>query len=144
MFALPQGRQSQSPLRSLLDWCRVWIEAGAGSDFGSCDEVEIERMAKDMRMSASELHAVTKRGPNAADLLQCRMAALDLDPQEVARTEPVPMRDLQRVCILCKSHKRCTWDFARRASPAAWERYCPNTGTLAALDAMPWGARREW
>jgi len=144
MFAPAQGRQSQSPLRSLLNWCRAWIERGAGSDFGCCDEGDIERMARDMRMSASELRAVSKRGPNAADLLQCRMAALDLDSKEVTRTEPAAMRDLQRVCTLCKSHKRCAWDFARRAPLAAWDRYCPNTGTLTALNGMPWSARREW
>jgi hypothetical protein len=49
MFAVLQGRQSQSPLRSFF----AWIKAGAGSEFGCCDEVEIERIAKDMRMSAS-------------------------------------------------------------------------------------------
>jgi hypothetical protein len=144
MFAALQGRQSQSLLRSFFNWCRAWIKAGAGSEFGCCDEAEIERMAKDMRMSASELRAVTKRGPNAADLLQCRMAALDLDPKEVARIEPAALRDLQRVCTLCIAHGRCARDFARHALPAEWDKYCPNTDTLAALNAMPWTARREW
>jgi len=143
MFALAHGRQSQSPLKSMLAWCRARFKGGSESDFGCCAEPEIERMAKDLRMSTSELRAVAKKGPKAADLLLRRMADLDLNPEEVARVEPAAFRDLQRVCTMCKSHKRC-WDFARGASPPIWDRYCPNTGTLAALNGMPWTARREW
>jgi hypothetical protein len=67
-----------------------------------------------------------------------------LDPKEVARVEPAALRDLQRVCTLCKSHRRCAWDFAHGAPLPTWERYCPNAGTLTALNGMPWAARREW
>jgi hypothetical protein len=144
MFTLAQGRQSQSPLKSLLAWCRAWFKRSSESDFGLCDEAEIERMARDIRMSAFELRAMAKKGPKAADLLLRRMADLDLDPKEVTRLEPAAFRDLQRVCTICKSHRRCAWDFARGASPPVWDRYCPNTGTLAALNGMPWSARREW
>jgi len=144
MFALAQGSRSQSPLLSLVNWCRAWIKTGPESDFGCCDIAEIERMARDIRMSASERRAVARNGPKAADLLQRRMVDLDLDSKEVDRLEPAALRDLQRVCTLCKSHKRCAWDFARGASPPTWDRYCPNTSTLGALDAMPWSARREW
>lgn len=144
MFAPAQGTQSQSPLQSLLAWCRARFKGSTGSDFGCCGEAEIERMASDLRMSASELRAVAKKGPKAADLLLRRMAALDLDPKEVVRFEAAAFRDLQRVCTMCKSHRRCAWDFARDAAPPTWDRYCPNTGTLAALNGMPWTSRREW
>ena len=144
MFAPLQERQSRSPLQSMLDWCRTRIKAVSESAFGSCSETEIERMAGDMRTCASELRALARRGPNAADLLLFRMAALDLDPKEVARMEPAAFRDLQRVCILCKYHRRCASDFAHGAPVTAWEHYCPNTGTLAALNGMPWASRREW
>ena len=97
MFAVLQGRQSQSRLQSILNWCRAQIKAGATSEFGCCDETEIERMARDVRMSASELRAVAKRDPSAANLLLRRMAALDLDPNEVVRIEPAAVRDLQSV-----------------------------------------------
>jgi hypothetical protein len=144
MFTLAQGGRNQSPLRSMLAWCGAWFKRSSESDFGCCDQAEIERMARDIRMSASELRAVAKKGPKAADLLQRRMAALDLDPKEVAWLEPAAFRDMQRVCTMCKSHRQCAWDFARRAPMAKWERYCPNTSTLEGLDGMPWTARREW
>ena len=144
MFALAQGKQSQSPLKSMLAWCRGWFKRSSESDFGCCGEAEIERMARDVRMSASELRAVVRKGPKAADLLLRRMATLDLDPTEVACLEPAALRDLQRVCTLCKSHRRCASDFVHDAPLSAWESYCPNADTLAALSSMPWAARREW
>src|SRR3974390_1078214 len=120
MFALAQGRQSQSPLKSMLAWCRAWFKPSSESDFGCCDQAEIERMARDIRMSASELRALAGKGPKAADLLLRRMAALELDPKEVAWLEPAVSRDLQRVCSMCKSQRRCAWDFARGAPASTW------------------------
>jgi Family of unknown function (DUF6455) len=144
MFALSQGRQSQSPLQAMLVWCRGLFKTQSESDFGCCADAEIERIAKDLRMTGSELRALARKGPGAADLLVQRMAALDLDPKEVVRLEPAAFRDLQRVCSMCKAHRQCARDFAQNAPPAKWEDYCPNTSTLAALNGMPWPARREW
>jgi hypothetical protein len=144
MSTLLQEKPSQSPLRKVLDWCRARIKGKSESEFGCCCEAEIERMARDIRMSPAELRAVAKRGPEAADLLLRRMAALDLDPKEVGRIEAATFRDLQRVCTLCKSHRRCARDFARNAPITAWEVYCPNTNTLMALNGMPWRSRGEW
>jgi hypothetical protein len=144
MFALTHGRQSQSPLQLMLAWCRGWFKPQSEADFGCCAEAEVERMAKDLRMSASELHAIARKGPHSADLLLRRMAALDLDPKEVATLEPAALHDLQRVCTMCKAHRRCARDFEHDARQSAWEGYCLNASTLAALNAMPWAARREW
>jgi hypothetical protein len=144
MSALVHEKPNQSRFRKILDWCRARIKGESESEFACCCDAEIERMAKDIRMSASELRAAARRAPNSADLLPRRMAALDLDPDEVSRIETAAFRDLQRVCTFCKSHRRCARDFVRNAPIEAWERYCPNTDTLAALNAMPWRSRGEW
>jgi hypothetical protein len=104
----------------------------------------VERIAKDLGLSASELRRVTKLGPGSADLLLRRMAALDLDRKEVSRTEPRTFQDLQRVCSMCNSKRRCRRDLTRDAADPVWEDYCPNAATLMALNAMPWRSRAEW
>jgi hypothetical protein len=142
MSTLLQEKPRQSSLRKILDWCRARLKSEP--EFGCCCDAEVEAMARDMRMSASELRAVVRRGSNSADLLLRRMSALDLDPNEVSRIESAAFRDLQRVCTLCKSRRRCARDFTRNAPSAAWEGYCPNTDTLTALNAMPWRSRNEW
>lgn len=114
------------------------------SELSCCAEADIERIARDLQMSPAELHAVVQRGPNAADQLLKRMAALDLDPGEVSRLAPETFRDLQRTCALCESKRRCSRDIARDPAKPAWKDYCPNAATLIELDAMPWASRREW
>jgi hypothetical protein len=145
MPALPIGRKRRSPIEVISDWWRDWTRnSSAFSDHTCCAEGEVERLARDMGVSASELRKLARLDPNAAALLPRRMAALDLELNEVSREEPGSYHDLQRVCAMCETHKQCARDIARDPADAAWEGYCPNVATLRALNAMPWAARREW
>lgn len=143
MSALP-GKESRSSFKAFLQWCREWASGDSASDLSCVAEAEFERIARDLRMSAAELRAVARRGPEAADLLLQRMTALDLDPTEVSQIGPETFRDLQRSCALCESKRRCARDLARDPANPAWKNYCPNNATLMALDALPWASRKEW
>jgi hypothetical protein len=61
------------------------------------------------------------------------MEHLKLDTADIARVEPPVIRDLQRVCTLCESKRRCMRDLAKRPSDPVWQDYCPNAMTLRAL-----------
>jgi hypothetical protein len=135
---------SQSPIRDILQWIWDCSQSNGLNDLHACGEREVERMASDSGLSASEFRALASLGPNGPDLLERRMVALDLDPIEVSATEPETFRDLQRVCSFCESHRRCLRHLARDPENRAWKDYCPNALTLMALDAMPWASRREW
>ena len=64
-------------------------------------------------MPASEIRRLANLGPESAELLSRRMAALQLDRKEVAQMHPQTFRDLQRVCTLCESHRQCARDLSR-------------------------------
>ena len=68
MSALVHEKPNQSRFRKILDWCRARMKGEFETEFACCCDAEIERMAKDMRMSASELRATERRAPNSADL----------------------------------------------------------------------------
>ena len=145
MSTLPGGQKSWSVSKAVLQWWRGWTRrASARLELTCCGEEEVERLARDVGVSASELRRLANLGPDSADLLLRRMAALDLDRNEVSRTEPRTFQDLQRVCALCNSHRRCKRGLARDAADPAWQDYCPNAATLMALNALPWRARAEW
>jgi hypothetical protein len=144
MSALPVGRTSWSLTKAVLQWWRDWVRRSSALELKCCGEDEVERMAKDLGLSASELRRVATLGPGSADLLLRRMAALDLDRNEVSRTEPRTFQDLQRVCSMCNSKRRCRRDLAHDGADPVWEDYCPNAATLMALNAMPWRSRAEW
>jgi hypothetical protein len=136
--ATDTGRRSGE---TFLQRCCDWVER---SDLNGLDKDETGRIASDLNMTASDLYALAQQGPGSAALLERRLATLDLDREEVLQFEPAVFRDLQRVCSLCKSKRQCASDLARSPCTADWTSYCPNTGTLSALDAMPWASRREW
>jgi len=145
MSALPgKGWEFRSTIKAVWHRCRDWIAGSPASDLSCCGEAEIERIARDIQMSPAELHALIRRGPEAADLLLERMAALDLDPKEVSQVEPQTFRELQRSCALCESKRQCAQDLTGRPANSEWQDYCPNATTLRALDALPWKSRKEW
>lgn len=142
MSAVPGGQQSWSPLQAVLQWCRDWM--AGNSQLRCCGEETVERMARDVGVSVSELRRLASLGPESADLLLRRMKALDLDPNEVSQATPEAFRDLQRTCSMCESHRRCARDLARDSAIPAWKDYCPNAATLVALNTLPWSSRHEW
>jgi hypothetical protein len=114
------------------------------SELAACSENEVDRMARDVGLSVHELQRLVRRGPQAADLLLCRMAALNLDREEIAEADRATFLDLQRVCSSCDCKGFCERELARDPDDPAWEDYCPNVATLKMLNAMPWASRREW
>ena len=139
---MPVLHAGRSPFIAILQWCRAFT--GFRSSFDNCGDESVERMARDLGISPTELHQLDSRGPESADLLIERLAAMDLDRNEVARVEPAVFHDLQRVCTMCNCHRRCARDLARAPQDPAWKGYCPNAQTLATLSALPWASRQEW
>jgi hypothetical protein len=138
MSALPIARKRRSPVEVILQWWQLWTSNGPASDLACCAEGEVERIAKDIGMPASEIRRLANLGPESAELLSRRMAALDLDRKEVAQKHPQTFRDLQRVCTLCESHRQCARDLSRDSGDPGWEDYCPNVAALRALNTRPW------
>jgi hypothetical protein len=144
MSALPSARKRRSPAEVISQWWQVWTNnSPAQKELACCAEGEVERIAKDIGMPASEIRQLASGGPESAELLLRRMAALDLDRKDVAQTHPQTFRDLQRICTLCESHRQCARDLTRDSGDPGWEEYCPNVATLRALNAMPWASRRD-
>src|SRR5215831_4147327 len=113
----PINQYRSSPLEAVARWWRNWMgKSSATSELRCCGEDEVKRIAQDVGVSVAELHKLASRGPHAADLLLRRMAELDLDRTEVARTEPRTFQDLQRVCTLCDARRRCARDFAKHTT----------------------------
>ena len=143
MSALPNAQNRRSPVEVISQWWQLWTSNGPASDLACCAEGEVERIAKDIGMPASEIRRLANLGPESAELLSRRMTALHLDRKAVAQTHPQTFRDLQRVCTLCESHRQCARDLARNSGDPGWEEYCPNVATLRALNASPLASRRE-
>jgi hypothetical protein len=124
-----------STIARLAHWWRNQAIVRDGLAKLQADPEETQHIARDLCCSERELYELTRRGPDAADLLPQRMAVLGLDAAEVSRSDPMLMRDLQRLCALCDSKGRCMRDLANDPNDPIWEQYCPNEATLSGAQA---------
>lgn len=131
-------------LGAIADWVNKYRHAvGRHNDFGQCNPEEVTRIAMDLGIPASELRAISNRGPGAADLLQRMLVALKVDAKDLAKREPGVMRDLQRLCVACSHKKQCQHELAQGTAAAHFHEFCPNAFTLDALFAEKEGAARH-
>jgi hypothetical protein len=103
------------------------------ADLAAFGPEETARMAQDVGLAPGDLHELAKHSSDAARLLDKRLAMLSLSPPELVRTAPAELRDMERLCTLCQSKRRCARDLATDADDPAWRQYCPNEQTLLSL-----------
>jgi len=129
--------------RAVTQYWRRWVGIGSGPfERESGGSNEMARPDQDP-MPAAELLSISSQGLYGSNLLERRMAALHLDPKELAGSEPELFRDLQRLCTSCRSPMRCAQElaqeFARNPSEPAsneWRDYCPDGTTLNMLSTL--------
>jgi hypothetical protein len=97
------------------------------------DAANFGQIASDLRMSSADLEALVRQGPHAADELPKMLAALGIDQDDLARTEPLVLRDMERVCSMCIHKRRCDRDLADGTAAAHYEEYCANSPTIDGL-----------
>jgi len=121
-------------LNSIADWVTRYRDAvGHTNEFGQCSPDEVRQIAKDLGVPAGELRQMASKGPHAADQVQKMLVALHVDPKALEKTNPLVMRDLQRLCINCSDKKRCQSELAKGTAAAHFHEFCPNSMTLDAL-----------
>jgi transcriptional regulator with XRE-family HTH domain len=95
---------------------------------------EFERIATELRVSPGDLNELVRQGPHAADELPKLLKILGIDEEALARTQPMVLRDMERVCALCSSKGECDRDLAAGTSAEHYAGYCLNASTIETLD----------
>ena len=122
---------------AISQWWRNRIGNRVGrAELECCDRRDLQRLAQEVGVNSQELRVLAGKWPESADLLVRRMAALQLDAGEIARSQPSVSNDLKKLCALCMSKGRCERDLFRDSHNPVWQEYCPNTTTLTALGAQ--------
>jgi hypothetical protein len=97
------------------------------------DAANLGQIASELRMTSADLEALVRHGPHAADELPKMLTALGIDQDRLARTEPLVLRDMERVCALCSHKRRCDRDLAAGTAAGHSEEYCANAPTIDGL-----------
>src|SRR5262245_48697362 len=138
---MPAARHQQnrrpSFIVSILSWCgryaRVIAPAAVNRFIATQPSSVVEH--RDVSGGIPEL----PRHAYDASLLFRRMAALQIDRDDLASDDPLLFRELQGLCALCCDKERCVLEFAQEydgTGNQSWREYCPNDATLNALAAV--------
>jgi hypothetical protein len=120
---LPQQRRRSMPDLFVRMW-RRWVA------------VRADQLLEIARLGSDKLDYLTNN-PNpefctvadADDLLPRRMLAFDVDPYDMAHSDPALLRHLERCCARCGSPGDCASDLARASDRSSLAR----SGRLAGL-----------
>lgn len=113
-----------------VDWLKHRREL---SEVRRMNRSEFDLIAQDLRVSPDDLDRLIAAGPHSADEMPKMLEALGIDLENLVRTEPLLVRDMQRVCSLCRDKAHCHGDFAAGTAAEHYKEYCPNAPTIDAL-----------
>jgi hypothetical protein len=118
------------------DWKVAW---SSFADSDVCSEHELKRRADYLSIPVAQLRWVSTYRPDPISLLERRMEALSLDPDEVLHVEPRAVRQLQQRCVTCAKLGQCALDLADEFADPGWHNwrdYCRNAATLTMLNTL--------
>jgi uncharacterized protein YjiS (DUF1127 family) len=122
-------------VRQLIDTFSNWLQQRREMDeMRRMDRCDFERIAQDLRISPGDLDALVRHGPHAADELPQMLKALGIDEAALARTQPMVLRDMERVCALCDHKTECDHDLVAGTAAARYEDYCLNAPTIGQIE----------
>jgi hypothetical protein len=98
------------------------------------DTGEFTRIAHELCLTPGELDTFVRQGPHATDELPKLLKALGIDEKALARSQPLVLRDMERVCASCVRKAQCDRDLDAGTSDQNYEKYCLNASTIDLLD----------
>ena len=121
-------------VRFLVDTFGSWLNHRRElSEIRRMDTADFNRIASDLRVAPGVLDILVRQGPHAADELPKLLKSLGIDEADLARSQPLVLRDMERVCAMCVSKRRCDRDLAAGTSAGHYEGYCLNAPTIESL-----------
>ena len=103
------------------------------SEMRQLNTSDFDGIASELRLSPDELNKLVRQGPHAADELPKLLKLLGIEEADLARTEPLVLRDMERVCALCRHKGQCDRDLHAGTSAEHYQGYCPNAPTIDSL-----------
>lgn len=123
----------ETAMETVADWVNRFRHLTGRSSLGECDPREVARIASDLGVTAGELRGLAEAKPGSADLLKQMLRELGIDHTVLSETDPLVMRDLQRLCVSCRNKNRCRNELDSLDASDHYHEFCPNAVTLDAL-----------
>lgn len=121
----------------LIDKFAAWLKHRRDlSEIRRMNRTDFDLIAHDLRLSSDDLERLVAAGQHSADEMPKMLKALGIDVAAIARAEPLLVRDMQRVCSLCRDKAHCHGELAGGTAPQHYKEFCPNAPTIDALGEL--------
>jgi hypothetical protein len=97
------------------------------------DHREAAKIAGELNIQLTDLDTLVHQGPHAADELSKLLTLLGINKDLLARTQPLVLRDMTRVCASCQQKHRCNRDLDAGTSAQHYAEYCLSASTIEDL-----------
>ncbi len=121
----------QDLIESFAGWLKHRREL---NELRQLDRSDFDRIANDLRVAPDDLEELVRHGHHAADELPKMLEQLGISEERLAQTQPLLLRDMERVCSLCQHKAQCDRDLADGSAPENYHGYCGNAATMESLD----------
>lgn len=122
-------------VQMLIDTVGDWLKHRRElNEIRRLDRTDFDRIANDLRVSPEDLEELIQHGRHAADELPQMLHEVGIDEEQLGRNHPLLLRDMERVCALCRDKARCHRDLAACTAPEHYHDYCLNAAALDSLE----------
>ena len=121
----------QDLIESFVGWLKHRRDM---NEMRQLDRADFDRIASDLRIAPDDLDALVRHGKHAADELPRMLERLGISAEGLGRTQPLLLRDMERVCSLCNHKRQCDRELADGSAAENFHGYCGNAATLESLD----------
>lgn len=94
---------------------------------------DLDRVLADIGCTRDELGTLINNAPRARPLLDAMILRLGLE-KAFAFAEPTLLRDMERRCATCPTHRICRRWLGKGGSPGEYRLFCPNVGNFDLLN----------
>jgi hypothetical protein len=94
---------------------------------------EVSAIARDLGISQTELKLVARRDAGFPTRLKSMLSLLKIDGRALQETNPILMRDMQKVCAFCQNTHRCSRELRAGSAAAHFPDYCQNSANFDAI-----------
>jgi hypothetical protein len=122
-------------VQDLIESFAAWLKHRRElNEMRQLDRTDFDRIAHDLRIAPDDLEDLVRHGKHAADELPKMLEQLGISAERLGQALPLLLRDMERVCALCRHKAQCDRDLADGTAAENYHGYCGNAATLESLD----------
>ena len=120
----------QDLIESFAGWLKHRREL---NELRQLDRFDFDRIANDLRIAPDDLEDLVRHGRHAANELARMLEQLGISAARLGQAQPLLLRDMERVCSLCRYKAQCDRELADGTAAENYHGYCGNATTMESL-----------